>query len=233
MTDQPEEELAALAACGMPLERVEQVRAFVKPVFTDGALPRRTKMMMLFLVASAVGNDREATRGITGALDAGLTRQELADALLVGALCRGVALLWHGLPWLSKAPLAPDLGWGPPGSAASAEEMVEFLIEQNPLASVSVRELAAASPGVLEAYFQLRSTVLADGPFPRRHKELMLVVINAAERFERGVEVHLEAAFGCGASTAEAAEALLVATVVGGIPAWQAGAHLLRGGVRS
>jgi len=220
-------ELADLARCGVPSDRTRAVEAFIEPIFIDGALTRRTKMVMLFLAATAVGNEREGTRGITAALASGLSRQELLDALLAGALCRGAALLWRGAQWLPMAPLSPDARWGPPVPAASPEDMIGFLIEQNPAGAVPVHELAASAPDVLEAYYQLRSTVLADGPFPRRHKELMLVAINAAERFERGVEVHLEASIACGATLAEAAEALLVATIVGGVPAWQAGAHVL------
>lgn len=220
-------ELTELARCGVPPDRADAVEAFVAPAFTDGALPRRTKMVMLFLAATAVGNEREATRAMTAALDAGLSRQELLDALLAGALCRGVALLWAGARWLPMAPLETGGSWGPPVCAATEEDMVRYLVDQNPAAAVPVHELAAAAPDVLGAYYALRSTVLADGPFSRSHKELMLVVINAAERFERGVEVHLDASFACGASVAEAAEALLVATVVGGVPAWQTGAHAL------
>lgn len=227
MADYLPPELAELAHCGVPPDRTHAVEAFIEPVFADGALTRRTKMVMLFLAATTVGNETEATRGITAALAAGLSRQELVDALLAGALCRGAALLWRGARWLARAPLDPDLSWGPPVPATTATDMIGFLIEQNPAGAVPVQELSEAAPDVLEAYYQLRSTVLADGPFPRRHKELMLVTINAAERFEQGVEVHLDASLACGATLAEAAEALLVATIVGGVPAWQAGAHAL------
>lgn len=211
----------------VPAERIDAVEAFVTPVSSDGALDGRIKMVMLFLAASAVGNDREATRAMGAALDRGLSRQQLLDALLTGALCRGVAVLWDGMEWLRMAPLDPDSSWGPSVSGATPEEMSNFLVTQNPSASGPVRELASAAPSVLKAYYTLRSTVLVDGPLARRHKELMLVVINAAQRFEPGVAVHLEAALAHGASEHEVAEALLVAAVVGGIPAWQAGSSAL------
>jgi len=54
-------------------------------------------------------------------------------------------------------------------------------------------------------------------------------VVNATERYERGVEVHLEAAVAAGADRGEVTDALLVATAMGGIPAWHAGSeHLAR-----
>lgn len=219
-----------LVALGVPPDRVGAVCEFLEPLVSkDRALPRRVRMLMAHAAATALGNEREATRAMREAVQSGLSRQELLDGLLTCALGRGVVAVVDGLGWLSEAAFDATRSWGPQAVEADDQEMLDFLIAQNPDAEVSVRQLAATSPNALRAYYSLRSVVLADGALPRKYKELILVVVNATERYERGVGVHLEAAVAAGADRREVADALLVATAMGGIPAWHAGSeHLER-----
>lgn len=217
-----------LEALGLPPDRVGAVREFLKPlVAEDGALPRRVRMLMAHAAATALGNEREATHALREAVSSGLSRQELLDGLLTCALGRGVVAVVDGLWSLSEAASDPTSSWGPRAVEADDRQMLDFLIAQNPDAAVSVGQLASTAPDALRAYYMLRSTVLDDGALPRKYKELILVVVNATERYERGVEVHLEAAVAAGADRGEVTDALLVATAMGGIPAWHAGSEYL------
>ncbi|BDG59842.1 carboxymuconolactone decarboxylase family protein [Caldinitratiruptor microaerophilus] len=83
--------------------------------------------------------------------------------------------------------------------------------------------LASASPKALVGYYDLRAAALPDGALPRRYKELILVAINAARRYEPSMLMHTRGAIQAGATAAEVVEILLPCILSRGIPAWFTG----------
>ena len=83
-----------------------------------------------------------------------------------------------------------------------------------------VQLLADNKPMLFEGYFKLRSENLKDGLILQKYKELMLVALNTAERYQTGVEIHAKAAMGCGATKEELLDGMTTAILGGGIPGW-------------
>lgn len=86
-----------------------------------------------------------------------------------------------------------------------------------------VTALASASPKALLGYYKLRAAALADGALPRKYKELILVAINAARRYEPSMLMHTRGAIQAGATVPEIVEILLPCILSRGIPAWITG----------
>lgn len=220
-------EAGACIATGVPPEQLEAIFGFTEPIFREGALPARIKHLAQFLVATIRGNDEEASRGIRAALRAGLTREELIDGLMAGVLSRGVTVLWRGIAWLDDSPSSDQPLREPPG-ALTREQKLEYFAGVYGELPTWVADLAESAPGFFDAYHDLRAAVLSDGALRRSHKELMLVTINAVERYEFGLLHHLRGAFAGGATWDEAVEAILVGVAFGGMPAWLESAPVLR-----
>lgn len=79
------------------------------------------------------------------------------------------------------------------------------------------------APEALQHYTALRMTVLRDGALPRKEKELILVGINAARRYETSMLYHTQGALDAGATAAEVADTVLTAVISRGLPAWLEG----------
>jgi alkylhydroperoxidase/carboxymuconolactone decarboxylase family protein YurZ len=77
--------------------------------------------------------------------------------------------------------------------------------------------LESADPDFLEAYLQLRSVPIGQGPLPMKVKELILVAINAATThlYAPGVRRHIRNALQHGATRAEVLETIQLTTVLG------------------
>ena len=222
-------EAGACAAAGMDPRQLEPISAFTEPIFRDGALSAKVKLLALFLVATVRGNEAEAERAMRASLRAGLTRPELVDGLLAGVLSRGITVLWRGIPWLADAPAGDGAAVeAPAGADRTAEERLAYFARVYGELPQWVADLADSAPDFFRAYHDLRAEVLADGPLPRREKELLLVSINAVERYEFGLLHHLRGAFAGGGTWDQAVEAILVGVAAGGMPAWLEAAPVLR-----
>jgi len=96
----------------------------------------------------------------------------------------------------------------------------------------SVPEWAAEfhrfSPEGFKHYTLLRNEVLRDGALSRKEKELILVGINAARRYERSMLFHTKGAIDAGATIEELAEIAAVCVLSRGIPAWFTGVEAIR-----
>ncbi|MCL6516323.1 carboxymuconolactone decarboxylase family protein [Alicyclobacillus sp.] len=79
------------------------------------------------------------------------------------------------------------------------------------------------APEALRHYTALRMAVLEDGALARKDKELILVGINAARRYETSMLYHTQGAHDAGATAAEVAETVLTAVISRGLPAWLEG----------
>lgn len=83
------------------------------------------------------------------------------------------------------------------------------------------------SPEALNAYMDLRLSVLKDGALTRKEKELILVGINAARRYERSMIYHTQGAVDAGATLEELAEIFSACVLSRGLPAWLEGVKSL------
>jgi alkylhydroperoxidase/carboxymuconolactone decarboxylase family protein YurZ len=83
-----------------------------------------------------------------------------------------------------------------------------------------VQLLAEKQPDLLDVYYKGRNELLKDDVLPRKYKELLLVGLNAAERYHFGMESHGKGALASGATHEELLEAMTTSILGGGIPAW-------------
>ncbi len=212
---------AAAAAGGIGNAQLDDLGRFVEPIVSDGALPAKVKLFALYLIGTIHGHDELRARAMSRALQAGLTRDELIDGLMAGVLSRGISVLLRSLECFDHF---PALEGAPDGAnderRASREEMLEYFAGVYGELPAWVAAMTAAAPDYFEAYYHHRARVIADGPFLRKHKELMIVAINAVDRYPFGVEHHLKGAFEGGGTSQEAIEAMLVAIAAGGMPAF-------------
>ena len=72
-------------------------------------------------------------------------------------------------------------------------------------------------PDFLEAYLAFRSVPQSGGPLEQKHKELILIAINAATThlYAPGVRRHIQNALKAGATMAEILETIQLTTVMG------------------
>ncbi|MEM7562867.1 MAG: carboxymuconolactone decarboxylase family protein [Pseudomonadota bacterium] len=72
-------------------------------------------------------------------------------------------------------------------------------------------------PDFLEAYLAFRSVPQSQGPLEQKHKELILIAINAATThlYGPGVRRHIQNALKAGATMAEILETIQLTTVMG------------------
>lgn len=91
-----------------------------------------------------------------------------------------------------------------------------------------IKVMAEENPELLRAYMNLRSVILTnDGVLTRKVKELILIGIFAASRFEPGIEIHAKGALRAGATKREIFETISLALLAAGTPSFFAGAKAL------
>ncbi|MDF2713370.1 MAG: carboxymuconolactone decarboxylase [Paenibacillus sp.] len=91
-----------------------------------------------------------------------------------------------------------------------------------------VAKMHQYAPKALEYYTKLRDQILIDGSVSKKEKELILVGINAARRYERSMIYHTKGAIDSGATIEEIADILAVCIISRGIPAWLTGIQALQ-----
>ncbi|MBW3664300.1 MAG: carboxymuconolactone decarboxylase family protein [Actinobacteria bacterium] len=218
-----EETLTRLEEHGTPDRLVQMARALEGSAQDTASLPPKVIQLGLALAYANRGRDDEARRHGEAALAAGLTRPEAIEALLAGVLSRGMGVL-HVNAWIVEAAAEGDWTPLPDAEAMDTAAILEYFAGNFGEVPAWLEMLADASPPTLEAYYSLRSDILRDGALPRKHKELLLVVLNAVERYDVGMQVHMKGALAAGATEAELAEAMRAAIVGGGLVAWLAAA---------
>lgn len=187
---------------------------------TQGPLPAKIKHFMLFVIYLSKGHEHLARLHADTAAQLGATPQEWHEILMLFAGSRGTAMYIDGarITGLSADQAAPlqdtDTAF------ESREDILAYFGKAMGKVPAFVQLLADHNPVLFEGYFRLRSENLKDGSLPQKYKELMLVAINSAERYQTGIEIHGRAALGCGASHEELLDAMTVAILGGGIPAW-------------
>ena len=86
-----------------------------------------------------------------------------------------------------------------------------------------VQKMHDYQPKALEYYTKLRNEIMVDGAVSKKTKELVLVGINAARRYERSMIYHTKGALDSGATIEELVEILTPCILSRGIPAWLEG----------
>ena len=196
----PDAVLDPLASAGAPPALGAMRRALVDAALDLRHLPAKIAHLALSMTYQNKGAVEEARRHGELALQAGLTKPEVAEAMLAGVLSRGDGVV-SGNQWLLDT--APDAPWADPrgGEPMTTEQILDYFAGNFGDVPSWLRSLAAASGPTLEAYHAMRSESLRDAVLPRRHKELILVVINSSERYQFGMEVHMRGAVDAGWSS--------------------------------
>ena len=89
-----------------------------------------------------------------------------------------------------------------------------------------IGQFGKLAPESLAGFRALDKAALAEGAIPRKYKELMAVAVALSSQCPYCIEVHRKAARAAGASEAELAETVFVATAVGAGAALTHGSHL-------
>jgi alkylhydroperoxidase/carboxymuconolactone decarboxylase family protein YurZ len=193
----------------------------VKAILTEGALPLKIKHFILFLVFVVKGYEPLARLHAEAAKRAGATFEEWHEVLFTAILSRGVIAYAEGARILG-------LVHGAPAKSRKEKRLLEDRTEKilsyfkRTFGSVPsfVKLLADKQPALLQAYYKGRSETLKNTALPRKYKELLLVGLNASERYPFGMESHANGALASGATNEELLEAMTTSVLGGGIPAW-------------
>lgn len=180
-------------------------------VLKDGVLKRKEKELILVGV-NAARRYRPSLIGHTRlAVANGATPRELAEAVMVGILSRGIPS-WIEGRW------AVEEGQRMVGGELYLNADVNEDKEENYPEWLS--KLISIFPEVGKSYAHLRSTLLRDGYLSRLIKELILVGINLADGYHEGIELHVKKSRELGATDSHLVETALTVMLTAGIVAW-------------
>lgn len=205
-------------------------------VMADGALTRREKELILVGINAARRYETSMMYHTKGAIDAGATPGDIADCILATVISRGLPAWLEGQKAVryarqyasvetpdGQAEVTPESDLF--GTVEAAQHYYEETFGTMPAWASLMREEDAPS---FVSYTNMRYHCLKHKHVSEMLKELVLVGINAAERYPEGVEIHVRGARSKGASTQQIAECLFTALLTAGIPAWFTGyKHLL------
>jgi alkylhydroperoxidase/carboxymuconolactone decarboxylase family protein YurZ len=214
----PSDWLDAAAALGP-----DQTKGFARladGILNEGPVPLKIKHFMLFIIFVAKGYEPLARLHADAANKAGATRDEWHEVLMVFVPSRGTMMYMEGARILGLARDLPSPSDSGDLVFESKEGILAYFKSAMGTLPNFVSLLAEHKPTLFEGYFKLRSENLKDGHVPQKHKELMLVALNTAERYQIGIEIHAKAALGCGASHEELLDGMTTAILGGGIPGW-------------
>ncbi|MBY7144534.1 carboxymuconolactone decarboxylase family protein [Virgibacillus sp. NKC19-3] len=133
---------------------------------------------------------------------------ELAEILTPCILSRGIPAWFEGIKAIQYAKkysnsneMADSEQSYEVGDFQNVEEVIAYFKEEaGDVKADWVDIMKRNAPDVLRQYGNLRTSILKDGIVPRKLKELVLVGINVAERYEKGIALHVNSAKKLGAS---------------------------------
>jgi alkylhydroperoxidase/carboxymuconolactone decarboxylase family protein YurZ len=203
-------------------------------IMTDGALSKKEKELLLVAINAARRYERSMIYHTKGAVDAGATLQELIEILAVCIISRGIPAWITGMEaiqyaaaYMKVTDIKSKDGQKNDHLATTAKCMEYYQYDLG-AAPEWADLLCQSNPQVFMAYSNLRAAVLKEGVVSRKLKELILVGINVAERYPKGVKLHVMSAKKYGATDQEIAEVSLTALLTSGIPAWFEGSDYLK-----
>jgi AhpD family alkylhydroperoxidase len=197
-------------------------------ILVEGALAKKDKELILVGINAARRYERTMLLHTKGALDAGASIEELASLLTTCIISRGIPSWIVGMEAIKYAITYVGQQASPNGPTEeqheplpqTAEDCLAYYTSDSGAVPDWVQQLYQTNPEVLVQYCQLRTVALSSGAVSRKLKELLLIGINAAERYPEGIRIHVAGARKHGASNQEIAEVALVAVLTAGIPAW-------------
>ncbi|WP_158599087.1 carboxymuconolactone decarboxylase family protein [Planococcus salinus] len=199
----------------------EHYRALQDEVLAAGALSRKDKELILVGINAARRYESGMLQHAENALKEGATVQEFVEVLSVCILSRGIPAWLEGIKAIEYAIEHSDETNASPQEKTEPQEAVAyFKQENNGLLPEWARIMNDYSPVSLARYAALRQSELTDAAVSRKLKELVLVGINLAERYDKGVQLHINGARKEGATEQEIAEVGLISVLTAGIPAW-------------
>ena len=186
----------------------------------------------LALTFAGRGMSREARRHGQRALDFGLTRPQVVEALVTGLLHGGYGIFWE-CAWMIDA--APAAAWvGHPDAALDDPAAIRAYFENVWGGALPpwLQLTGDASPEQLAAYYQVRTDAMGEGALAKKYKEIIIMLMSCAEHYDFGIDVHSRGALAAGASKAELIDAVRASVIAGGIVAWVAGFGLVDAALR-
>lgn len=194
-------------------------------ILHEGPLSLKVKHFMLFIIALAKGMESMARLHAEAANRAGATKMEWHEVLMVFVPSRGAQMYRQGSEIVGLKPQDARVA-ASDAPIPSTQEILEYFRKAMGTVPPFVSKLAEEKTTLLQGYFKLRSENLKDDILPQKFKELMLVALNTAERYQTGVEIHAKAALSCGASHEELLDAMTTSILGGGIPGWIEGCQV-------
>lgn len=195
----------------------------------DSALPARIKGLFVAVAASTKGYLELAVRELSRAKSCGLTFDEAASGVTILCSVRGegAALRYLGIveqiydERVDPATALTEISVGP-------DEARDNFLAYFGSMPVSLGKLVDHLPVAADAYYLMREGTLATTPIGKKHAELLLVTVIAAD-YHPLAAVHARGALTAGASETELYEAILCAVPVAGLSAWVATINALEG----
>lgn len=194
-----------------------------RALLADGALPAKIKHFIVFLIHTTNGQEELARLHAAEANRLGARPEEWHEVLLAGLLARGPRAYSVGARLLDLHRVAPQ---GVDPSEASEAESVESILvyfeQRFGNRPFWLTLMAERLPDMLRGYYAVRREVMRDAVLPQKYKDYLIVGLNAADRFEPGMEVHAQNAMRAGGTPEELLEAMACGVLGNGLPAWLA-----------
>ena len=206
----------------------EQIRGLAllsEGILNEGPLSPKIKHFMLFIIALAKGLESMARLHAEAANKAGATKMEWHEVLMVFVPSRGAQMYRQGSELVGLKPGDAQVA-ASNAPIPSTQDILEYFRNAMGVVPPFVSMLAEEKTTLLQGYFKLRSENLKDDILPQKFKELMLVSLNTAERYQTGVEIHAKAALACGATHEELLDAMTASILGGGVPGWIEGCQV-------
>jgi AhpD family alkylhydroperoxidase len=194
----------------------------VRGILSEGPLPPKIKHFMLFVVFIIKGYEPLARLHAEAATRLGATAEEWHEVMMTFVPSRGTMPYMEGarILGLKMKPAVNDKN-AEALAMESKEEIIAYFKEVFGVLPYYFEMLIHHKPTLLQAYFKMRSENLKEGALPQKYKELMLVCLNAVERYNWGIGVHARAALSSGATKEELLDAMATTILGGGIPAFR------------
>lgn len=203
-------------------------------ILDDSLLSQKDKHLILMGVNAARRYESGIMHHTKQAYDLGATVYEIVEILTSCILSRGIPAWLEGIKAielvLENEALSKKITISDKGKINNLEEAIEyFKKDNNDVIPKWVMLMEKYSAESLIHYASLRKNELRNSAVSRKLKELVLIAINLAERYEFGVKLHITGAKKEGATDEEIAEVALLCVLASGIPAWLEVSQFLHG----
>ncbi len=199
---------------------------------THNTLPARIRELIFMGIYAAKGYPSGVTRHAERAIQAGATPMEINEILTAVLISRGLSAYEIGSQVLSSGmksegkTVAGDITKA--SNHKTLDEILTYFRQVFGDIPYWVQTLVDSKPEIFLGYYNMRSEILKDNILPRKYKELALVALNASERYQDGLIVHMKGAIASGATELELLEAMSLAILTGGMVAWLEAAKVLK-----